>query len=136
VDERVTAGQLGAVDATSDYIPGFHMETKVTAVGRYVLHVFRTCDSAAGGCNEGARQDGARSFQFTVQAQTIKRGSLLWDTAPRCDAAGANCNTYTYKQADGIAVVARGYGGMMAAVGGRYVVGVGGRAWSLCRSKP
>ena len=86
-----------------------------------------------GECNEGARQDGARSFQFTVQAQSIKRGLLLWDSAPRCDTAGTTCSsTAPYKQADGSTVVARGYGGMMAAVGGRYVVGVGGRACPLC----
>ena len=41
--------------------------------------------------NEGTKVDGARSFQFTVQAQSIKRSLLLWDGARRCDTAVRRC---------------------------------------------
>jgi hypothetical protein len=49
-----TRFKLGYDELLSNFASKFNLHrcTKVSAIGRYVLHVFRTCDSAAGDCNE------------------------------------------------------------------------------------
>ena len=115
-DQRVATGSLGVALSGSEYAPGFHYEKKVTAAGRYVLHVFRTCSSAVGKCDASDREDVGKSFQFKIQVQNVKRGTLQW-TDVRTETANDN---------NGASVRKRGCGGAMVAVGKRYIVGVGG----------
>ena len=117
-DQRVAAGSLGVAASGSEYAPGFHYEKKVTATGWYVLHVFRTCSSAVGKCDASGREDEGKSFQFKIQVQTVKRGTLQW-TDVRAETANDN-------NAVPAPVQKRGWGGAMVAVGDRYIVGVGG----------
>ena len=115
-DQRVAAGSLGVAASGSEYAPGFHYEKKVTATGWYVLHVFRTCSSAVGKCDASGREDEGKSFQFKIQVQTVKRGTLQW-TDVRAETANDN-------NAVPAPVQKRGWGGAMVAVGDRYIVGV------------
>jgi hypothetical protein len=117
-DERVSLGTLGERNPGNGYVPGFHYEAKAGAAGRYVLHVFRTCSSRVGECDATNRDGAGKSFQFTMQAQVVKRGTLQWQ-ALRDETASDDAATPAPVQK-------RGHGGAMVAVGDRYVVGVGG----------
>ena len=55
------------------YVPGFHMEVRELQLvaltpARYILHVFRTCSSGTGDCDENKPDAAGKSFQFTIQA--------------------------------------------------------------------
>jgi hypothetical protein len=126
-DQRVAEGSLGVEAGATGYAPGFHYEKKVSAAGRYVLHVFRTCSTKVGECDgtTAGRDDSAKSFQYKIQVTTVKRATLQW-TALRTEATTVVAGVPAGVDNTGAAVQKRGHGGAMVAVGDRYVVGVGG----------
>ena len=124
-DQRTAGPSTGGTSLgfsnSNMYVSGFHYTTPfathpnnpLTSAGQYVLHVFRTCSTGAGNCDETAQDTSGKSFQFKLQAQVIKNGLMGWTNTRVQDASA-----YTGSKP--------GHGRGLVVVSGQYIVGVGG----------
>ena len=86
-----------------NYVPGFHFESNETVTpGRYVVTVFRTCSNGPGHCDETARDDAGKSFQFKITAQVIRRSSFQWEAV---DSRVSDNERDSHKRGSGTTVV-------------------------------
>ena len=86
-----------------NYVPGFHFESNETVTpGRYVVTVFRTCSNGPGHCDETARDDAGKSFQFKITVQVIRRSSFQWEAV---DSRVSDNERDSHKRGSGTTVV-------------------------------
>lgn len=103
-----------------NYVPGFHFEsTETVTPGRYVVSVFRTCSNGPGHCDETARDDAGKSFQFKITAQVIRRSSFQWEVV---DSRDSNNFASGYERDNH----RRGSGTTVVTVADRYICMFGG----------